>query len=1339
MERRSSPRRPIHLNATLCWRNKTSWACTIEDFCAEGLFLKYSSDIADRLHFIEQRQSDFEFNVDFSVSGQSFSLLVKPVRVIDGAMGVMFLESNPNAFSAMLRACSGIADQANVSSNSSKAKFIVRQCSKAILAHIGPLLDEFFSAVDQGLKASANSAASNQLGNEIMDAAMHVANRKKNAIEEVLQRVSSPLRQHGIADSANGHGEDHLSLVDKSEFEDWLTVKVMITKAETLYRGPLLELKMRLDNVGIVNDTGYQNPLGPALICYAFKKASDQLDLPKPAEKTYFRTFEYEVLRKLEPLYQELNQIMIRQGILPDLDLSKYLLNRKSKPADIEKAVKEEAKRLASAQVSAQRVSADEVSAGKTYGSDKFSGADQKLSAEELHQSENMGASLASVNAIKPTPTDKTESGTDSAAATGARAYPWMNKKVPELSREDAERALTPPFMAADYREVVANYKAHANEAEQVFKTVQNLFSVLEKTRHGTLSSQQSTVRQLQDVPKWSPDELNQSLQRLQQLSVGTSVLPDGDDLSAKVREVLKEEHPVEKAFSPQQEETLDVVDRFFESLRDNHKLTEQAKLQIKQLQIPVLRALLQDKKFFEDKNSPVRVVINRIGQLGVKGGRPSPAHQQKIEQLIDRINREYEQDNSVFDEVVADLDEMVERQNLLYRRNVERVMAAAEGAQKVELAKKIVNKEIEKRIAGRKVPKAIISLINGGWRDLLSLVYIRQGGESQTWQDYLSVLDTLLSYGDNPHMDLNLPELLKLIQEGLASISSSHIPSGHIRDELKRFIVGSREHAPEVIEIPESREESEAADVTMVAENRHKNLNRWISRAQNLRPGDWLKSLQNPETPQHMRLVWVGHNFSRFVFVNHQGMKVVELNLNQLAAQLQKALMVLDPDYEVPIVDESLDNMVKQVYEQLSFATTHDEITGLANRKEVERTVENLLIQQAEGEECTLIHIDLRQFKIINDTAGYDAGDQLLKEVADILKAYAPPGAILARLGGNEFAVVVTRQNVEMIARQFIKAIHEHVFSWDGSEYSISVSVGVASTNQFVTNTEKLMSAAESACRNSKKLGQNRLYTYSFDETNLSQQEQIVAKVAGFKDLDKERILLRCQKIIPLQSSASLGTQHEILLSIYDDKGHLIPATEFVRTAEHYNRMQAVDRWVVGHMLDWMDNNPAALKSMGQVCINLSGNSLNDEELLEFVFDRLSERNSPMEKVCFEITEAAAISNISDVVDFMNELKETGCQFCLGNFGAGMSSYHYLKSLPVDRIKIDGSFIKDLAKTESDQAMVRSMTEMVHFMGKEVIASQVEDRQSLELLTAMGVDYAQGYCIEKPRLITSF
>ncbi len=1317
MDRRTSLRRPIKLDAMLTLTGEKHWPCIIADFCAEGLFIKYDDDVSLSVREAVQRSSDLKVQVLFSTPtnpSKKFSLLVHPVRLIQGAMGVCFVEVNLDAVDAMLGMCGARATaEPSMHGETGQATFIIRQCNKIIADFLQPLLDTYLTDVDAALVHAANGASSDQLSNELMDAAGTLKDNRQKIEQLTLSAIAAPL----IPGSArNEQGRDssasHLSLIEKNEFEDWLMFKVMVTKAETQYRGPLLQLKMRLDKVGVVNNLGYQNPMGPALIVYAFKDAVTQFNFSRSTDKLVFRTFENTVLKNMEALYLELNQVLIRQNILPDLDLSKYLSDRK------------------------QGEKKGEVDVGNTLVTEHDK-ADQIPRHEASHAELSKGA----VKEAFETPQVAVNRSPFSQPET-KHAAPITGDSVRPTPETQNVQSLAPPFqsdrgMSGDE---LSQFRAHQRAAQNAYSTINNLFSMLEKNRQASGSRVIEGATSDTDLPKWSHDEVQASLKDLQvkAVSAAVDVAAEPESLVDRVKNKLASQSVEKKALSPEQEGAVDVVDRFFASMKGSQKLTEVTKSQLARLEVPVLKVLMRNKEFFEDRDSPVRAVLNRIAQLGVKGGRPNPANQKKIESIVQRVNNEFEQDTGVFDEVLGELDELIDRQNLLYRRNVERVAAAAEGSQKVVQAKKAVARQIERRIGGRKVPKAVISLINGGWQDLLSLTYIRQGDQSQAWQDYLGVLDSLLAYGDDPTLDLNLSELLRIIQEGLSSISSNHMPSGHIRDELKRFLVGSKTAKSEMIEMPAQQAIDEHADVTMLTESRHRGMQRWIQRAQKLEVGDWLKYVKDLDDPQYMRLVWIGKGFTKFVFVNHQGMKVVELDLMKLAGYLQKEIATVDKNYEMPIVDESLDNMVKQVYSQLSFVTTHDELTGLVNRKEFERNVESLL-GQGKDIECSLLHIDLRQFKIINDSAGYEAGDHILKEVSKLLQDYAPKEAVVARLGGNEFGVLVKHANIEGLAKQYVRQVHEHAFHWDNKRYRLGLCIGIASANEVVSNTESLLKAAEDACRRAKLIGLNRVECYHVDESDISQQEQIKAKVAGFSDLNDERILLRCQKIIPLQSETRLKTQYEILLSVYDDRGHLIPAYEFVRTAEKYNRMQAVDRWVVGHMLDWMSQHQTTLDAMGGICINLSGHSLNDEELLEFIYHRLSKNDAPIEKLWFEITEAAAISNIHSVADFMRELKEIGCHFCLGNFGAGMSSYHYLKELPVDMIKIDGTFTKDLASDEGDRAMVRSMTEMVHFMGKELIATQVEDRQCLDILTALGVDYAQGYLIEKPRLISNF
>jgi EAL domain-containing protein (putative c-di-GMP-specific phosphodiesterase class I) len=232
--------------------------------------------------------------------------------------------------------------------------------------------------------------------------------------------------------------------------------------------------------------------------------------------------------------------------------------------------------------------------------------------------------------------------------------------------------------------------------------------------------------------------------------------------------------------------------------------------------------------------------------------------------------------------------------------------------------------------------------------------------------------------------------------------------------------------------------------------------------------------------------------------------------------------------------------------------------------------------------------------------------------------------------------------------------------------------------------------------------------------------------------------MLLRCQKIIPLHPHTTMAPQYEILISMYDDTGNLITGKDFVRMAERYDRMQAVDRWVVGQMLDWLRDKAPDPEHLGGICINLSGHSLNDQLLMEFIYDKLSQKDAPIERIWFEITEASAINDIQGISEFIEEMKELGCRFCLGDFGSGPTSFQFMRSLPVDFIKLDSAFTSQLDTSETDRAMVKSMVDMAHYMKREVIASQVESRGVLDMLTSLGVDYAQGFIIEKPRLLTS-
>ncbi len=425
---------------------------------------------------------------------------------------------------------------------------------------------------------------------------------------------------------------------------------------------------------------------------------------------------------------------------------------------------------------------------------------------------------------------------------------------------------------------------------------------------------------------------------------------------------------------------------------------------------------------------------------------------------------------------------------------------------------------------------------------------------------------------------------------------------------------------------------------------------------------------------------------------------------------------------------------------ERVSYQASHDALTGLANRRELELRLSNALhMAKQTGTEHTLLYLDLDQFKIVNDTCGHIAGDELLRQLAVILEHSIRKGDTLARIGGDEFGVLLencTRDEAVRIAGSLREAVQEFRFAWGDNMFGVGVSIGVVQISADSESLTQVLSTADTACYTAKDMGRNRIQVYKPGDTELARRHGEMQWVSHInKAIDDDRFELYCQPIVPAKNHFG-GSEHlEILLRMTDSRGELIPPGAFIPAAERYNLMAQIDRWVVSRVFatllahpDFMRDNPHTY-----FAINISGSSLSDEKFLNFVGDQFRGCNIPPQCICFEITETAAIADLSNARNFIATLKKLGCKFSLDDFGSGLSSFAYLKNLPVDFLKIDGLFVKDIASDPIDFAMVKSINEVGHIMGMKTIAEFVENNQVMNKLKSINVDYAQGYGIEKP------
>ncbi len=422
-----------------------------------------------------------------------------------------------------------------------------------------------------------------------------------------------------------------------------------------------------------------------------------------------------------------------------------------------------------------------------------------------------------------------------------------------------------------------------------------------------------------------------------------------------------------------------------------------------------------------------------------------------------------------------------------------------------------------------------------------------------------------------------------------------------------------------------------------------------------------------------------------------------------------------------------------RRMARQMTWEATHDSLTGLVNRREFAERLNNLL---ASGEqEHALLYLDLDQFKVINDTCGHDAGDELLRQLSRLLLQNVPTNSSLARLGGDEFGVLLENVSIDQareVADRLLSTFSHFTYQWEDRRFDVGVSIGMVPIQQDTRNASLILSAADVACYVAKESGRNRIHVYEESDIDLGQRHNEMHWVSRITEaLEEDRFVLYRQEITSLDNREKTP-HYELLVRMRSTDGTIIPPGNFIPAAERYNLMNALDRWVIDkafqHLKVFQQQGDESIYS-----INLSGNSLNDENFSDYIAEKISEYRIRTELLCFEVTETAAVFNLAKASHIIKTLKKLGCRFSLDDFGSGLSSFSYLKNLPVDFLKIDGSFVKDMDTNPMNRAIVEAIHQVGHTLSIRTIAEFVENAAIVAQLRDIGVDYAQGYHFSQP------
>lgn len=1072
-------------------------------------------------------------------------------------------------------------------------------------------------------------------------------------------------------------GGGTLDLVDLNAFEDFLAQERVVTIGEDLHRTAMEALQIRVAELAGLDPHRLRLPEHVAQLTRALQRTLEVLRVPARTLPRIFECFIREFIRPLEADYRAMNQWLAERGIRPSLE--QEIHSRGSllhKPAARE--VRERRRRLV---------------------------ADMQESApDRAHEAQAGG------------PANPPAAG-QSSGRTGSAFSP----RSPEALYQSVLRALE--VAPADTDAGRASGAAGNDKAEPEV--------ILSQTRlHQSLATFQ------QQDPALILEQLQQAGSLLAWLDAQVRQMPEATALDQDSRSRLQ------------------LVENLFSTLVTQFSLHEALHPTIELLRIPLARLALKEPHFFLDPEHPARRLMDELAVLANSSNFPNRMLEQRLQAIAADIAEHYDGNSAVFVKALEQLHQLAGQQASALNRNIERVVAARDGKSRLEQARMAVDQLIGDTLPAPEAPGILLELLACGWRDLMVLTRVKQGPDSDDWLEQTSMLQQLTDWLAE-HRDGAL-DAERLVQQGLEAepfielLEQQINSAGYGTPDLARHLASLRAilggDTP-VMMAPSPP--TPAAGAERVQQRRERiektrRLRRWVRRVEQLAVGSWLSYRDREQRPQRMQLAWISDDGEHYLFVNERGQKVAELDRVALARKLSHGAQPPTPEERLPVVDRSLYSTLESAQRRLSFARNHDQVTRLINREAFEGQLERALQHaQQHAAEHALLLLDIDSFRLVNEVYDRVLGDEVLEQFSRMLAQLHERSVSTARLEADRFALLLAnhdQQQAMAVAEQVRGDIAEAALAVEGEAVRFTVAIGVTAIRDYSPDTATLLQQAQDALRHAKHEGGNRVCHWREDQATITRQrrERQHSRRALEEALDGRRFALRAQ---PIVQTAVGGQQpssrhYELLLSLLDRDGNPTSPLPFIQSAERYRLMPLVDRWVVKEAFRWVSSLMDAQKVVPAVAINLSGSSVTDDSFMDFLFEQISEFGVGTNRLCFEITEVGTISNLTRAADFVRAFRNIGCKFSIDDFGTGLESHNYLRELPVDYVKIDGSFITGLQDNPGDLAMARAINDLAHFLGQETIAECVENNAVIEQLRQIGVDYLQGWGVGRPVLL---
>jgi diguanylate cyclase (GGDEF)-like protein len=1221
--------------------------CDIADFCLGGLFLKFAIPEKDS-DWVKGQEGQYvrvTFTTPAALGAQTHEMRAKLVRRTATGVGVAFDETPVEATRALNKVAAAMRSQK--ASIKLYGGVDIAELKNTCKAYLKQAIDDAFKrfgeqigAKLEGASLSAKSIAEHQ---EFLDAPRLIQYTLGDAQYRCLNSVFGALESLGGTVVEEEPETGGLSIVEKDEFEDWLSLAAESNRLEEMYAEALMNIEPRLEKVYGVPITPKTNPFGPAVIGEGVKHAFADIALSAATRHVVYGVLRDALAVSLKTLYQSL------LDVLPEVD---------KKPAS--------------------------AAAAGSGGADDLAQTLDDLAALE--------SQAAGPDSIIP--------GMPSGSAGSVQAAPTS------LGR------MASSLMGMFRRNQAARMGGQTASPEKPGQTsAAGNFDPLGATR----------VRRDDSMSGGSlgfhPGLSESSVQAFQDL-ISTGRIPAARQEEARV--------------------SADVFGALIEAMNTERAVPTEVKSQVRKLEDSLLKIAVMDPTYLNNPRHAAHRTINAVDRLSMVSGDDGKINDEQIlkhiNRWVERIHNEADKNPNVFEEARQQLEKIL--LPLMKKRaiRIAKLQAALEGWQKTGQANRMVLQQLDQRIAGKQVPSVVLDLFAPGWRNYLIRVILRKGAgceeETEAWRVIDNLLKWLSPEGSEKPAYQEIQQLLQLVDSRLRLVSADKDGQDRLVDRLTEALLkpGQVEYKTITTVLPAGAGKDGSSE----------NENQVVNPLDSFRVGDWVSF---PKATVPLNLIWMGDDPSLYVFCNYKGVKKLELKREEFAELVKSGEATHTDNLDLPLMDRSFSSMIQHMHRNLLKQATADEATGLLERREFMRQARRTLLNVSrddEGEARTshvMGVLDFEDMRLIEARTGPDAHLALLKALADYLRGKLA-GGLVTRGAERTFAFmlpVIDRDQMQELAENIMNHVNQFQFRWSGTNYTLNANLGLACANIF-SDPEELYNRADEACLESKHQGRNQIVTYRDEAAEQKEHIGLVYWASKLSEvLHDGRLFLRCQPIVSVANDSGMPSHYEILLGANLDTEEPVNIGEMVAAVERLRRVNEVDQWVVSSIFQWIRDNPEKLERISGFSINLSGQSVNSKGFLNFLTAQLGRGDIPGHKLIFEITESAAIDSFTHAEQFIRQVRRYGCKFALDDFGIGFSSFSYLKNLKVDYLKIDGSFVKDMSRSEVDVALVSSMHETSRFLGIKTVAEAVEDQETLDILKNIGVDYAQGYFTGRP------